>query len=81
LIVAVPLFLATLLTLELWSDAKIRRSLKVAREERAKADALATTKARARARAQEQTTIAESRAEALAWEDYINRVNRAYREV
>jgi WD40 repeat protein/class 3 adenylate cyclase len=32
-------------------------------------------------RAQQQTLVANQRAEALAWEDYINRVNRAYREV
>jgi WD40 repeat protein/serine/threonine protein kinase len=31
--------------------------------------------------AKHQSTIATERAEALAWEDYINRVNRAYREV
>ena len=39
-------------------------------------------KRRANAKAQEQTKIANARsAEDLAWEDYINRVNRAYREV
>jgi WD40 repeat protein/class 3 adenylate cyclase len=32
-------------------------------------------------RAQQQTLVANQRAEDLAWEDYINRVNRAYREV
>src|SRR5262249_41207012 len=31
--------------------------------------------------AQTQTKLATDRAEHLAWEDYINRVNRAYREV
>jgi WD40 repeat protein/serine/threonine protein kinase len=32
-------------------------------------------------KAQAQTQLATDRAEHLAWEDYINRVNRAYREV
>jgi ketosteroid isomerase-like protein len=31
--------------------------------------------------ANQQTTIANQRADELAWEDYVNRVNRAYREV
>jgi WD40 repeat protein/serine/threonine protein kinase len=55
--------------------------------------AIAATRAEAKARAEgrraleqtkialEQTKIAHQRAEDLAWEDYINRVNRAYREV
>jgi serine/threonine protein kinase len=34
-----------------------------------------------RRKADQQTEIANRRAEDLAWEDYINRVNRAYREV
>ncbi len=37
--------------------------------------------AKAKALAQEQTKVANQRAEDLAWEDYINRVDRAYREV
>jgi WD40 repeat protein len=34
-----------------------------------------------RQQAEQQTEIANQRTEELAWEDYINRVNRAYREV
>jgi len=74
LVVAVHLLLASLLGLGLWSYAEINRSL-------AKAERLAETEARANARAQEQTAVANRRAEDLAWGDYINRVNRAYREV
>jgi WD40 repeat protein len=37
--------------------------------------------ARHRLQAEQLTEIANQRAEDLAWEDYINRVNRAYREV
>jgi WD40 repeat protein/serine/threonine protein kinase/Flp pilus assembly protein TadD len=81
LLIAVSILLASLLGLGIWSYAEINRSLKEARDERTKAEALAETEAQARGRAQEQTTIAETRAEDLAWEDYINRVNRAYREV
>ncbi len=46
-----------------------------------KAGELAQTEATARAAAQEQGQIATNRAESLAQQDYINRVNRAYREV
>jgi WD40 repeat protein len=74
LVVAVLLLLASLLSLGIWSYAEINRSL-------TKAERLAATEARANAKAQEQTKIANQRAEDLAWEDYINRVNRAYREV
>jgi WD40 repeat protein/serine/threonine protein kinase/tetratricopeptide (TPR) repeat protein len=74
LVVAVLLLLASLLGLGIWSYAEINRSL-------TKAERLAETEARANAKAQEQTKIANQRAEDLAWEDYINRVNRAYREV
>jgi eukaryotic-like serine/threonine-protein kinase len=34
-----------------------------------------------RQQAEQQTEIATQRADDLGWEDYINRVNRAYREV
>jgi len=56
----------------LWTKAETNR---------AKAEALASTEAKARADAQAQGKIALDRAEALAQQDYINRVNRAYREV
>jgi eukaryotic-like serine/threonine-protein kinase len=46
-----------------------------------KARELARTEAAARATAQAQERIATNRAEDLAQQDYINRVNRAYREV
>ncbi len=52
-----------------------------AESNRTKADALAATEAAARAHAQAQEKIARDRAEALDRQDYINRVNRAYREV
>jgi WD40 repeat protein len=74
LVVAVPLLLASLLGLGIWSYAEIDRSL-------TRAERLAGTEARANAKAQEQTKIANRRAEELTWEDYVNRVNRAYREV
>ena len=74
LIVAVHVLLASLLGLGIWSYAEINRSL-------SKAEGLAETEAQANAKSQEQTNVANQRAEDLAWEDYINRVNRAYREV
>src|SRR5262249_52632449 len=74
LVASVLLLLASLLGLGIWSYAEINRSL-------AKAERLAETEARAKAKAQEQTEVANQRAEDLAWEDYINRVNWAYREV
>jgi len=81
LIVAVHVLLASLLGLGIWSYTEIDRSLM-------KAERLAETEARANAKAQEQTKIANEqteiatiKAEDLAWENYINRVNRAYREV
>jgi eukaryotic-like serine/threonine-protein kinase len=81
LVASVLLLLASLLGLGIWSYAEINRSLM-------KAETLAETEAQANATAQEQTRIAQAqtkvateKAEDLAWEDYINRVNRAYREV
>jgi WD40 repeat protein/serine/threonine protein kinase len=74
LVVSVLLLLASLLGLGIWSYAEVNRSL-------TKAERLAETESRANANAQEQTKIANRHAEDLAWEDYINRVNRAYREV
>jgi WD40 repeat protein/serine/threonine protein kinase len=74
LVVAVHVLLASLLGLGIWSYAKIDRSLTVARAERWRAEE--QTKV-----AEEQTKIAKKRAEDLVWEDYINRVNRAVREV
>jgi hypothetical protein len=53
----------------------------LARAHGATSEALARTEAAAREEAQRQATIAGDRAEALAREDYINRVNRACREV
>jgi eukaryotic-like serine/threonine-protein kinase len=74
LIVAVHVLLASLLGLGIWSYAEIDRSLTVARAEGKRA--LEQSKI-----AQAQTAVATKKAEDLAWEDYINRVNRAYREV
>ncbi|WZO97466.1 protein kinase [Isosphaeraceae bacterium EP7] len=74
LAVSVFLLLGLLLGLWIWSYAEIHRSL-------ATAERLARTEAVANAIAQDQTKIANQRAEDLAWEDYINRVNRAYGEV
>ena len=74
LISAVLLLLTSLLGGGVWSYAEINRSL-------TKAESLAQAEAKAKALAQEQTKIANQRAEDLAWEDYINRVDRAYREV
>ena len=88
LIVAVHLLLALLLGLGIWSYAEIDRSLTVARSEGNRA--LEQTKiAQAQTKvaneqtevANKQAEIATKKAEELAWEDYINRVNRAYREV
>jgi WD40 repeat protein len=67
LVVAVLVLLASLLGLGVWSYAEIDRSLTIA-------------KAQSK-RAQAQTQVATERAEDLAQEDYINRVNRAYREL
>ena len=74
LISAVLLLLTSFLGGGVWSYAEINRSL-------TKAESLAQAEAKAKALAQEQTKIANQRAEDLAWEDYINRVDRAYREV
>jgi WD40 repeat protein/serine/threonine protein kinase len=74
LVAAVLLLVASLLGLGIWSYAEINRSLTTAEK-------LAETEARANGEAQEQTKLANQRANDLAWEAYINRVNRAYREV
>src|SRR5262245_32048773 len=70
----------------LWSRAE--HSAAVAKLNEAKAQTLATKEAKARAEAEEQERsaleqkrIAVEKAELLAREDYVNRVNRAYREV
>jgi serine/threonine protein kinase len=81
LVASILLLLTSLLGLGIWSYAEIDRSL-------AKAKRLAETEAWANANAQEQTKIAQEqtkvaidRADDLVWEDYINRVSRAYMEV
>jgi eukaryotic-like serine/threonine-protein kinase len=81
LILAVLLLLASLLGLGIWSYAKIDRSLAVARADRRHAEEQTRFAQEQTRFAQEQTRVANQRAEDLAWEDYINRVNRAYREV
>jgi WD40 repeat protein len=63
----------------LWARAE--HNAAVAGANGAKSDALARTEAVARAEAQRQAAIAGDHAEALAREHYINRVNRAFREV
>ena len=70
----------------LWSHAE--RSASIARSNELKAQTLATQEAKARGQAQEQERIAieqkriaVEKAELLAREDYVSRVNRAYREV
>jgi WD40 repeat protein len=88
LVAALLLLVASLLGGGIWSYSKINRSLALAKDQRTKAESLAQAEAKASAlareqtaKAQEQTKVANQRAEDLAWEDYINRVNRAYREV
>jgi WD40 repeat protein/serine/threonine protein kinase len=63
----------------LWFRAE--HSAAVARTNELIAKDLAAKEADARGRAQAQERIAVEKAESLAREDYINRVNRAYREV
>jgi WD40 repeat protein len=63
----------------LWARAEGQADL--ARTSAAKARNLATTAAQARDAAQVQEKVARDRAEDLAWQDYINRVNRAFREI
>ena len=68
----------------LWSRAE--HSASIARSNELKAQTLATKEAKARGGAgagatAEQERIAVEKAELLAREDYVNRVNRAYREV
>jgi WD40 repeat protein/tetratricopeptide (TPR) repeat protein len=63
----------------LWFRAE--HSAAVARSKELMARELASKEADARERAEAQERIAEEKAESLAREDYINRVNRAYREV
>ncbi len=71
---AVTLLLASLFGLGIYSYAEIDRSLAIAKFEGSRA--LEQTKI-----AQEQYKAATARAEDLAWEDYINRVSRAAREI
>jgi WD40 repeat protein len=63
----------------LWSRAE--RSAGIARANELTAQTLANQEAKARGEAQTQERIALEKAELLAREDYVNRVNRAYREV
>jgi WD40 repeat protein/serine/threonine protein kinase/tetratricopeptide (TPR) repeat protein len=63
----------------LWLRAE--RSAEAARDNERRASFLATSETLERKHAQEQTKVATERAEALAWEDYVNRVNRAIIEV
>ena len=81
LIVAVHVLLASLLGLGIWSYAEIDRSLTVAKAEGKRALEQSKIAQAQTEVADEQTKIATKKAEDLAWEDYINRVNRAYREV
>jgi WD40 repeat protein/serine/threonine protein kinase len=74
LVVAVHVLLASLLGMGIWSYAEIGRSLTVARAESRRASEQTRI-------AQAQSQVATKKAEDPAWEDYINRVNRAYREV
>ncbi len=77
--------LATVLTVGcvvfgiLWSRAEVSAS--IARTKELVAQALAAKESKARGEAQAQERIALDKAEQLAREDYVNRVNRAYREV
>ena len=84
--------LATVLTVGcavmavLWSCAEHSASIATAlatteAAARKEAQALSDKEAKARGEAQEQERIARDKAEQLAREDYVNRVNRAYREV
>ena len=63
----------------LWSRAE--RSASIARMSELSAQTLATKEAKARGEAQAQERIALEKAELLAQEDYVNRIDRAYREV
>jgi WD40 repeat protein len=63
----------------LWTRAE--QSAEIAHSNERTARTLAKKEADARAEAQAQEKIALDRAEKLAQQDYINRVNRAYREV
>ena len=64
----------------LWSRAE--RSASIARSNEAKAQTLATKEAKARGEAEARRSGSPvEKAELLAREDYVNRVNRAYREV
>jgi WD40 repeat protein len=76
--VAAVLVVATAVSaaLAVWA----REAEGVARQDRSRAEGLATTEAAARVRADEQTRLATERAEDLAWRLYVQRVNLAYRE-
>jgi WD40 repeat protein/tetratricopeptide (TPR) repeat protein len=63
----------------LWTRAE--NSAAVARSKEAEAQRLAGTAAQARNQAQANEKTARERAESLAWQDYISRVDRAYREI
>ncbi len=70
----------------LWSRAEHSASIATAlatkeAAARKESQAFAEKEAKARGEAQEQERIAREKAEQLAREDYVNRVNRAYREV
>jgi WD40 repeat protein/Flp pilus assembly protein TadD len=84
-IAALLITLATVLTVGcavmavLWSRAE--QGALIARANEFKAQTLATNEAAPRGEAEVQQRLALEKAELLAREDYVNRVNRAYREV
>jgi WD40 repeat protein/serine/threonine protein kinase len=81
LLVAVLVLFGSLLGLGGWSYVEIDRSLSVAQTESKRAQEQTKIAQQQTKVARDQSTVATSRAEELAWEDYINRIARAYREI
>ena len=81
LFVAVQVLLASLLGLGIYSYLEIGRSLGIAQSESRRALEQTRIAEQQTKIAREQTVLATEKADDLAWQDYINRVNRAYREI
>ena len=73
--------LTAVLAVQASANARLQTWRRRRRKQRGEAQSLATKEAKARGDADAKERIAHEKAEQLAREDYVNRVNRAYREV
>lgn len=77
----VHILLAALLGLGVWSYVKIGRALDDSETQRHNALQLARRESKALTETLEQRGLARARSRDLAWENYVDRINRAVREV